>query len=278
MNHLPSLAAASHGRTTSWRRALITGASSGIGEAFAAQLAASGVDLVLVGRDREALQRVANEARAHGVDVQTFALDLSQDDGLATAVRCIDEADPMIDLLVNSAGIGPYGSFAELPRSDVRDTMRVNNDALVQLCHAALGRMVPVDRGCIINVSSAASRSPLPNLALYVATKSFVNMFGESLAQELSTTNVSCTSVLAGYTRTRFFDRNGLDPQVSADKWASSAQVAQQSLEAARSRKPAIITGPSHKALRELSYKYPNLVDSPPGRALRGLIRRLRPR
>ena len=133
-----------------WQRALVTGASSGIGEALVGHLAAAGVDVVLVGRDRVALERVASGARAMGVDAVVLAADLALDADVARVVSVLRDSQPMIGLLVNNAGLGQYGSFVDLPLAGAVELMRVNNEALVQLTHAALVRMVAAGHGCVI--------------------------------------------------------------------------------------------------------------------------------
>ena len=256
-----------------WRRAFVTGASSGIGAAFARQLADAGVDLILVGESHAALERVKYEALLRGVDVQTVCSDLSTDVGVDRAVESLRNASPAVDLLINNAGTGPAGFFAELASDDVRRTMRVNNDALVRLTHTAIPRMLAEGSGTIVLVSSAASRGPLAQHALYAATKAFVTNFGQSLSQELSTTSVTCTTLLVGYTRTPYFERNGLKPDVPADKWATAEQVASQGLDAAHERRQLVTTGPSHRWLRQLATRYPSAADSIAGRSIRQLRR-----
>ncbi|HUP73973.1 MAG TPA: SDR family NAD(P)-dependent oxidoreductase [Acidimicrobiales bacterium] len=254
-----------------WRRALVTGASSGIGEAFADELAVRGVDLVVVGRDLRALEIVADRARMLGVHVEVIRADLSDEHGVATVVSSIRDADPMIDLLVNNAGVGRAGALADLSSVDLHETMRVNNEALVRLTHAALPRMIEADRGCLVHVSSAASRGPVAGHALYVATKAFVTNFGQSLSKELSDTNITSTTVLAGYTRTRYFERNGMSPEIAESRWATAEQVARQALDAAFERRSLVTTGPSHRWLRQLSTRFPGLASSYPGRMLKQL-------
>ncbi|MEO7403375.1 MAG: SDR family NAD(P)-dependent oxidoreductase [Burkholderiales bacterium] len=254
---------------TTWRRALVTGASSGVGEAFADELAALGVDLVIVGRDLTALETVAGRARGRGVHVEIVRADLSDEQGVAKVVASIRSAEPMVDLLVNNAGIGRAGAFVDLSSVDVHETMRVNNDALVRLTHAALLRMKQADRGCLIHVSSAASGGPVAGHALYVATKAFVTNFGQAISQEFAGTIVTSTTVLVGYTRTKYFERNGMAPEIAESKWASASQVARQALDAASERRSLVTTGPSHRWLRRLSTRYPGLVDSFVGRRLR---------
>jgi short-subunit dehydrogenase len=254
-----------------WRRALVTGASSGIGEAFAHELAAIGVDLVIVGRNVGALEAVADRCRALGVRVDVLAADLSEERGVAEVVASIRDAQPIVDLLVNNAGVGRAGAFIDLSLNDLHETMNVNNAALVRLTHAALPRMVDADRGCVIHVSSTASQVPVSHHSVYAATKAFVTNFGQSLSRELAHTNVTSTTVLAGYTRTNYFERNGMAPDVADCRWASAEQVARQALDAARQQRPLITTGPSHRWLRQVSTRFPGVTRSVVGRTLKQL-------
>jgi short-subunit dehydrogenase len=249
----------------------VTGASSGIGEAFAGELAAAGVDLVLVARNLSALEQVARRARLLGVHVEVVCADLSSESGVDRVVAAISDAEPSIDLLVNNAGVGRSGAFVDLSSKDVHDTMRVNNDALVRLTHAALPRMIDADRGSLIHVSSIAARRPAPHHALYVASKAFISNLGLALSEELALTNVTSTTVLVGYTRTNYFERNGMTPEVADCRWASAEQVARQALEAALERRTLISTGPSHRWLRRLSTRFPSLAHSWAGRAVKQL-------
>jgi short-subunit dehydrogenase len=249
-----------------WRRALVTGASSGIGEAFADLLSGSGVDLVLVGRNEEALEAVADRARRRGVEVTTMAVDLADDADLARVEAMLHDGEPMIDLLVNNAGLGPAGPFARQSAHDLRSTMRVNNDALVRLSHAALPRMLDADRGWLIQISSSASSAVIGGQAVYVATKAFVTSFGQSLSAELAGTKIVNTTVLPSYTRTNYFERNGVTPAIADEMWVSAELVARESLAAAAAGQVLVNPGPSPSWLRRLSARFPTLARSPVGR------------
>jgi uncharacterized protein len=256
---------------TPWRRSLITGASSGIGEAFADNLGAAGVDLVLVARDLSALERVATRNRARGVEVVVLCADLSIDSGVDAVVDAIQRADPMIDLLVNSAGIGRGGAFMDLSLAEVVETMRVNNDALVRLTRAALPRMLAVDFGSVIQISSSASGRPVPGHALYCASKALVTNFGQALSYELADSQVNCTTALVGYTRTRHFERNQLTRDVPVGRFASPEQVVTQILDATRRRRRLAFTGASPSWVLWFAARAPGLTDSIGGRMLRRL-------
>ena len=152
--------------------ALVTGASSGIGAAFARALAARGDDLVVVARDETRLEELAETLeKEHGTAVEVLATDLTAKKGMAVVEARLESAEPPIDLLVNNAGMGTYGKFAELPREAEAREIRLNVLAVMQLSHAALPAMVERGRGGIINVSSLACYQPTPLNATYGGTK-----------------------------------------------------------------------------------------------------------
>jgi short-subunit dehydrogenase len=262
------------GRGSRWQRAVVTGASSGIGEAFADQLASTGVDLILVGRNVAALDAVAARARMKDVHAETLPADLAVDADVARVVSKVLESDPMVDLLVNNAGIGQFGGFVDLSLEEAIDVMHVNNDALVRLTHAAATRMVAAGHGTIIQVSSTASASPGPAQAVYAATKAFVSSFGQALSDELAATGVTCTTVLPGYTRTRYFERVGLSVHIPEKYWMSAEDVARAALDGAAERRPLVIPGLHNRWGIAKATSFPSLAK---GRAVRrlGQARRL---
>jgi short-subunit dehydrogenase len=218
---------------------MVTGASSGIGAAIAQRLSLDGVDLILVGRNTEALELVAEDARSVGVRADILSLDLSSHRDVDRAVACLSEATPVVDLLVNNAGLGQWGTFIDLPIGRAIETIQVNCEALVRLSHAAAIRMEAAGHGSIIQVSSTAGSAPGQSQAVYAASKAFVSSFGQALAAELESSGaVTCTTVLPSYTRTRFFDRFGYETNdVPAALWMSAEEVAEATLEAARAGK-----------------------------------------
>jgi short-subunit dehydrogenase len=251
----------------------VTGASSGIGEAFADELASSNVDVILVGRNLDALEAVAGRARSRMVNAQVVCADLSTDKGISRVESVID-ASGAVDLLVNCAGLGQWGSFADLPLHGAVATVQVNNLALVRLTDAALTRMLKNGRGTIIQISSMASMAPGPQQAVYAATKAFVSSFGQALTAELDTTPVTCTTVLPGFTRTNYFARVGLSPQVPESHWMTSQQVASMSLAAAAQGHPLVIPGARNRWKLAIATPFPSLTK---GRAV-AQARRMRNR
>jgi len=185
--------------------ALITGASGGIGLALAREAAADGFDLVLVARNGEALGALAEEARdAHGVSVRAIAKDLAVPGAPAEIFAELAGAGVHADVLVNNAGFGTWGRFAELdPEGELR-MVRVNVLALTHLTRLFLPGMVERGRGRVLNVASTAGFLPGPLMAVYYASKAYVLSFSEALAAELGGSGVTVTALCPGPTRTGF--------------------------------------------------------------------------
>ena len=186
--------------------ALVTGASSGIGECFARALARRGRNLVLVARTKAKLEALAEELRAqHSVSAEPIDIDLSVSGAAERLFRILQERRLAIDLLVNNAGFGARGRFWELPLDRQAQMIRLNLGALVDLTHLLLPGMVALHRGALINVSSTAGFQPVPYTSSYAASKAFVTSFSESLAQELRGSGVAVVTLCPGGTRTNFF-------------------------------------------------------------------------
>lgn len=187
--------------------ALITGASSGIGESFARALAARRRNLVLVARSKEKLESLAADLRAaHGILAEALQADLSAPGAAADLTRKLEERGLEIDLLVNNAGFGAQGRFWQLGLDRQIEMQRLNVNALVELTYLLLPRMVEQRRGALINVSSTASFQPVPYIATYAATKAFVASFSMALAEEVREYGVKVVTLCPGGTRTNFFD------------------------------------------------------------------------
>ena len=186
--------------------ALVTGASSGIGECFARALAARGRSLVLVARNEEKLKSLAAALQqANGISVETFPVDLSEPGAPPRLAQALEAGGLEIDLLINNAGFGAQGHFWELSLERQSEMIRLNILALVELTHLLLGPMVRKRRGAIINVSSTASFQPMPYTGVYSATKSFVTNFSEALAAEVRPHGVTVVTLCPGGTKTDFF-------------------------------------------------------------------------
>ncbi|MCX2729797.1 SDR family oxidoreductase [Saccharopolyspora sp. NFXS83] len=203
---------------------LVTGASKGLGEAYARELASRGADLVLVARSADALERVARRIRAeHGVRVDVIAADLADREGLGALLQELDRADGPIDLLINNAGIGAVGPFLDGPLEPDLRSIDLNVTALITLVHAIGGRMRARGRGGIINVSSLAAFQPMPFQTTYAASKAFLLSFTEALSEELRGTGVRVMAAHPGPVQTGFFDATTAEVPPDADSPESVA-------------------------------------------------------
>lgn len=245
-----------------WSSALVTGASSGIGEAIARRLAAEGTDLVVTARDEQRLTALADElTTGHRVDVEVLPADLGEQEGRRLVEdRLVDEARP-VDLLVNNAGFGSSGRFHELDVDGEQAQVEVNVIAVLRLTHAALGPMLDRGRGTVLNVSSLGSRTPSPLNATYAATKAFVTSFSEALHEDLRGSPVSVTALEPGFTRTEFQVRAGLtrDAGVPDLVWMSADDVAAAGLDGARAGRAVVVPGLGYKVAAGVTGVVPKL-------------------
>ena len=230
--------------------ALVTGASSGIGAAFARALAARGDDLVIVARDEARLEELAESLeKERGCEVEVLATDLTSTKGMGVVEARLEAAEPAVDLLVNNAGFGTYGKFAQLPREAEAREIRLNVLAVMQLSHAALPAMVERGKGGIINVSSLACYQPTPLNATYGGTKAFVTSFSHALHEELRGTGVNVMVLCPGFTRTEFQERAGLESgAVPSFMWQSAEAVVSAALRAYDHGRAVCIPGPLNQA------------------------------
>ncbi|MGH9353634.1 MAG: SDR family NAD(P)-dependent oxidoreductase [Terriglobia bacterium] len=187
--------------------ALVTGASSGIGECFARALAKRHSNLALVARSGEKLKALAEElSAAYAVKAETFALDLSEPGAAQKLVEMLKSRGIEVDLLVNNAGFGAQGEFWKVSLEKQEQMLRLNVHALLELTHLLLPPMVARRSGGVINVSSTASFQPLPYTSVYAASKAFVTSFSTGLAEELRPHGVKVITLCPGTTRTKFFE------------------------------------------------------------------------
>lgn len=211
--------------------ALITGPTSGIGNAFARRLAADGWDLVLVARDSVRLERVAAELRtAHGIEVEVLPADLAAAPARATVAERLAEDERPIDLLINNAAYAPKDRLLSTEFDAEDAVLAVLVRAVLQLSHAAARAMVARGHGGIINVSSVACFAPR---GTYSAAKAWVTNFSESLAAELRETGVKVLVTCPGFTRTEFHARSGFDTdEIPGFLWLDADVVAADALAA----------------------------------------------
>jgi hypothetical protein len=193
-------------------RALVTGASSGLGAEFARQLAERGHDLALLARRRDALDELAMDLRARGASTLVLAIDLAAADAEQRVAAGLAAAGwNALDLLVNNAGFGRHGAFAATAPAELDAMIAVNVRAVTGLTRALLPAMLQQGRGRILNVASTAAFAPGPGMAVYYATKAFVLSWSEALAVELRGSGVTVTCLCPGPVATGFQQRAGLD-------------------------------------------------------------------
>lgn len=247
-----------------WNRALVTGASSGIGQAFARILAAAGTDLVAVARDEGRLRALAEEL-SPGVEVEVVVADLADRSQVARVADRLEAGEGPVDLLVNNAGFGHVGEFIDLDPLAEASVIDVNVAAMHRLAHAAGTAMSARGRGGILNVSSVAGFAPSPRAATYAATKAFVTSFSEALHVELGPYGVVVSCLCPGLTRTEFQQRAGRDVDGVPDAlWQSAEDVAKAGLRGLAKGRAVVVPGAQNKAMRTMIKASPS-----------GLVRRV---
>jgi uncharacterized protein len=232
------------------RTVLITGASAGIGYEFARQLAPVVSTMVLVARRNDRLEALKSELKVINPELELFSrpLDLRDKDELERFCDWLDQSDLAIDLLINNAGLGDHGLFVESEWERVNSMLQVNVYALTYLTFRVLPAMRKARCGAILNVSSIASLLPLPNSAVYAATKAYVTSFSEAVRAELRSSNISVTALCPGPVSTEFLSHatRGADLQshTAPDCFVVPVQeVVRQALEAVTKGRARVIPG-----------------------------------
>ncbi|AFZ58738.1 SDR family oxidoreductase [Anabaena cylindrica FACHB-243] len=226
--------------------ALITGASGGIGKAFAEELAARKTNLVLVARSVEKLTQIATQLQQkHQIQVEVIAKDLTEPNATNDVFDAIKTKGLTIDLLVNNAGFGDYGDFAEREGERQLNMIQLNIIALVDLTHKFLPLMRQRRSGSIINVSSIAGFQPMPYLSVYAATKAFVLSFSEALWAENRDYGVHVLVVCPGPTETDFFTEARFPSTLagSNNKIATPEEVVRDALKALEKGDSTVVSG-----------------------------------
>jgi short-subunit dehydrogenase len=239
---------------------LITGATSGIGAAFASRLARDGRDLVLVARDGERLEAAAARHRERGVSVHVLVADLATAEGRdRVAARLADPAAP-VDLLVNNAGATLRRPFLEADPEAVQGQLGLNVTAVLQLTRAALPGMVERGRGAVVNVSSMLGFAPGSG-STYTADKAWVTVFTEGVAATLVGTGVRALALCPGFVRTDFHERAGIDVGGRRGPlWLDAERVVEECLADLARGKVVSVPSPQYKAIAALMDLLPRPV------------------
>ena len=247
--------------------ALVTGATAGIGAAFARRLASDGWDLVLVARDAARLHELAGRLRDLGRDVEVLPVDLTSDEGTARVEWRLGEG---VDLLVNNAGIGVPGVFHDVDRDLEERQLRLNVRAVLRLAHAALPPMVERGQGAVVNVSSVLAHVPTGDAITYTASKAWVTAFSEGLHVQYADAGVRVLALHPGLTRTEFHARAGEDVEGVPERlWLDADRVVADALRDLARGRASSVPGGIYKVIVGVAQVVPSA-------ARRGLARRLR--
>lgn len=228
--------------------ALITGATAGIGAAFARRLASDGHNLVLVARGGDRLQKQATELHdKHGVEAEVLTADLSTDDGIAAVEKRLADRTHPVDLLVNNAGFGNKGEFLEVPMADELTMLKVHCEAVLRLTSAAVTGMKERRRGGVVNVASVAAFVPR---GTYGASKAWVVQFTQGAAKDLGGSGVRLMALCPGFVRTEFHERAGMGTDnIPSWMWLDADKLVAEALKDLARGKSLSIPDPRYKAL-----------------------------
>jgi uncharacterized protein len=229
---------------------LVTGASSGIGADIARALVARGHGVTIVARRTERLEKLATELRDRkGVRVETVGCDLGDADARQRMRAEIEERGLTVEVLVNNAGFGTAGRFDRLGLERELEMVRLNAEAVVDLCGRYVPGMVKRGRGAVLNVASTAAFQPLPRQATYSASKAFVLTFTDALHEDLADTGVTATTLCPGPVKTEFLSTAGIDWEGLPDFiWSESAVVAEAGVQGLERGRRLVVPGVFNRA------------------------------
>lgn len=234
------------------KTALITGASSGIGAAFARTLAAKGMNLILVARSQQKLQHLAEALmQQHAISVDTIVADLSQPETAKAVYDAVQAQDRTVDLLINNAGVATYGRFDQQSLRTQQDEILLNVNAVVGLTHPFLQAMLYNGQGAIINVASTGGFQSTPYMAVYSATKAFIIAWSEALWAETRRQGISVVTLCPGPTDTAIYQVIGTD-DTAIGKKVPPEQVVRTGLRALEKGKMTVIDGGNNYWLSQL--------------------------
>ena len=237
-------------RTLQNKTALVTGASSGIGEAIARQLASQGCKLILLARSETALQQFAAQLRgAHAVQIEVLAADLAQPDCGPAIQQQIETRGLQVDILINNAGLGAYGPFETLSAHTEQELIAVNIAAIVSLSHAMIPGMLSRGSGAILNIASTSAFQPCAFMAVYAASKAFVLSFSEALWAEYRERGIHVAALCPGPVETAFIAKLNNEDIRKTPVFAHTIQpeqVAAEAIKALTGTAPSHIIGVKH--------------------------------
>lgn len=242
---------------------LVTGASSGIGLELARCFARTGARLVLVARKRAPMEALAQEIRSeYKAQCEVYSSNLAEAGAAVRLHNQLDSSGVRVDVLVNNAGFGANGLFAELPLDFQSQMVQLNITTLMELTRLFLPRMLRKKSGGVLNVASTAAYLPGPRMAVYYATKAFVLSFSEALAMELRGTGVTITTLCPGPTITNFAEASGARHAPLFSRGAMTAEaVAEIGYKAFRARKRVVIAGTRNRLMMTAAGLAPRAIS-----------------
>jgi uncharacterized protein len=257
------------------RTALVTGASGGIGRAFAELFARDGFNVVLVARNGATLAEVVEDLRARfGAQALALPSDLSKPGAAQSVFDTVSASGAFIEALVNNAGFATYGRFAEIPLEDERQEINVNVLALTELTKLFLRPMLAHGRGRILNVASTAAFQPGPLMAVYYATKAYVLSFSEAISNELAGTGVTVTCLAPGATQSGFQSRAKMESArlVKGRRLPTAMSAARAGYDAMQKGQRLVIPGALNRAVAMLPRVTPRGLLLRASRAAQGAV------
>jgi short-subunit dehydrogenase len=231
--------------------AIITGATSGIGASFARQFARLGYDLIITGRRKEKIQKVAEELKnEYNSKIEMIIADFSNDSEWHKLIQRIDKLE-RVEVMVNNAGFGSVKNFLTDEYKNQEKMVQVHINAMLQLTHRIIPKMIKNGKGYIINVSSLAAFLASPQHELYCSTKAFINIFSESISMTLKSFNIKVQSLCPGFTRTDFHQKLNWNPENLKNKilikWMTADFVVRKSITALKKNRVIVIPGIIYK-------------------------------
>ncbi len=245
LNESSFLVEANLNKNLTGRTALVTGASSGLGMDFARELARLGCGLVLVARREARLKTLQEELiKNYRVPIQILVVDLAEEGAPQRLYERLKAENVTVDVLINNAGLGVYGEFAEIPWERTRNMLELDIVVLSELMHLFLAGMLERNYGYILNLASIGAYQPSPTYAVYSAAKSYVLSLTEAVSYELRHTKVRCTAISPGVTKTEFLQVAGQKPTLyQRIMMMGSARVARIGITAMLKGRPSVVPG-----------------------------------
>jgi len=244
---------------------LITGASKGIGKAFAYECAARGMNLILVARSQHLLSELQKELSQKNISVQIHTADLLDHSVHKKIFAWVKENGWSVNMLINNAGAGYFGKFDEKPLEKHLEVMHLNMDSLVRMAHEFLVSSDPTQKRYLLNTASTGAFQPTPYMAVYCATKSFVVSFSEAIRYELRNQNVNVTALCPGGTESDFFTPAGMEKVIekNAAFMMKADKVAKIGINGLLKNRAVVIPGLINKAGKVAAQLFPNSLVVP---------------